>query len=239
MELLQNAAEFEILTPVEELKAQMLRIERAGRTCYQSFKNDITEESSKKFINMLVKRGHLSVIEHSLMTVRFSNVSRGFTHEMVRHRLASFSQESTRYVDYARKGAKSIDLDNFQVKLTSPPHQDPEEKVELSDGKKVSFKEMGERVEEFYRALRKSGWKPEDARQILPIGTKAEIVVSANFREWHHIFSLRTTRFAHWEIRGVMIDLLKEVQPILSPIFDEFEVAGEDKDGNEYMESTR
>lgn len=239
MELLQNAAEFEILTPPEELKAQMLRIERAGRTCYQSYRNDITEESSKNFVNMLVKRGHLSVIEHSLMTVRFSNVSRGFTHEMVRHRLASFSQESTRYVDYAKKGAKKIDLDNFQVKLTSPPHQDPEKKVELSDGTKLSFKEMGEQVEEFYRALRKSGWKPEDARQILPIGIKAEIIVSANFREWHHIFSLRTTRFAHWEIRGVMIDLLKEVQPILSPIFDEFEVAGNDKDGNEYMKSTR
>jgi thymidylate synthase (FAD) len=236
MELLHNAARYKILTPEKELKSQLIRIEKAGRTCYQSFKNEITRESAQKFVSMIMKRGHLSVIEHSNMSVRFWNVSRGFTHEMVRHRLASYSQESTRYVDYARKGDDDVDLDRFQVKIIGPRHKDCKEKIELSEGKKLSFEEMGERIEEFYRSLRKAGWKPEEARQILPIGLKAEIVVSANLRQWHHIFTLRTSKYAHWEIRGVMIELLKEIQPILTPIFDGFTIAGKDKDGNEYME---
>jgi thymidylate synthase (FAD) len=236
MELLKNAGTHEILTPKKELQSQLLRIERAGRTCYQSFKGEITRKTAQKFVRMIMKRGHLSVIEHSNMTVKFSDISRGFTHEMVRHRLASYSQESTRYVDYARKGAQEVDLDNFQVKLIGPPHKDCQEKVAVDEEEELSFSEMGEKIEQFYRALRKSGWKPEDARQILPIGLKSEIIVSANLREWRHIFNMRTSKYAHWEIRKVMIELLKEVQPILSPVFDDFEVGGEDKNGNEYME---
>ncbi len=236
MKLLNAPGEFELLTPVSELKAQLLNIEKAGRTCYQSFVGEINEESAKKFITMLIKRGHLSVIEHSFMSVRFKNISRGFTHELVRHRLAAFSQESTRYVDYAKRGAVQVDLDKFQVSIVSPFHKDAEEKVELDDGRKMSFKDMGEEVEKFYRALRKAGWLPEEARQILPIGLRTEIVITANFREWRHIFYMRTSKYAHWEIRSVMVKLLEYIKPILSPIFDDFEEAGTDNKGYKFYE---
>ena len=234
MNLLTTPGDFELLTPIEDLKKQLLNIEKGGRTCYQSFVGDITEESAKKFISMLIKRGHLSVIEHSSMTVRFKNISRGFTHELVRHRLAAFSQESTRYVDYARRGAKQVNLEKFQVSIVSPFHKDAKEKIELDDGRKLSFEEMGTEIERFYRALRKAGWLPEEARQILPIGLRTEIVITANFREWRHIFYMRTSQYAHWEIRSVMIKLLEYIKPILSPIFDDFKQAGVDTKGYKY-----
>lgn len=237
MKLLKNAGGFEILTPEKELKDQLKRIESAGRTCYQSFKGRITYNSAEKFISMITKRGHLSVIEHSSLTVRFKNVSRGFTHELVRHRLAAFSQESTRYVDYARRG-ENVDLDKFQVSIIAPPHQDEKSKVKLGDGREMSFEDMGEEVEEYYRALRKAGWVPQDARQILPIGLRSEIVVTANFREWLHIMYMRTSEFAHWEIRAVMVELLKELKGLLPPIFATFKIKGKLPDGVEYAESS-
>ena len=101
VKLLQNAGTFEILTPGADLRRQLLTIEQAGRTCYQSDRGrPVTVDSAAKFCRMLIARGHESVLEHSSKPVRFDNHSRGFTHELVRHRLAAFSQESTRYVDY-------------------------------------------------------------------------------------------------------------------------------------------
>ena len=224
---------FEILTPEEELKSQLLRIEKAGRTCYKSEKKEITEETAANFVRMLIKRGHESVIEHSYMTVKFFNVSRGFTHEMVRHRLCAFSQESTRFVDYA-KGGTGPDLDKFQCKFIVPPHKNIDEEIELEDGRKMSFKAMLEECEKFYRALRKHNWLPEDARQILPTAISSDIVVSANLREWRHIFKMRTDLPAHWEIRGVMVKLLEKAQQLLPGIFDDFVAAGVDNNGLKY-----
>jgi len=234
MEILKDAEYFVVLTPYSELEDQLLRIERAGRTCYQSEKKKITKETARKFIKMLLRRGHESVLEHSCMVVQFNNLSRGFTHELVRHRLASFSQESTRYVDYAEKG-KGPNLGRFHLKCVVPPHRDENEKVLLGDGRKMSMAEMFIEIEDFYRGLRKAGWLPQDARQILPIGIKSQIVVSANFREWRHIFKQRTSHYAHWEIRKVMCDLLEFIKPILSPIFDNFVEAGKDADGLRYF----
>ena len=227
---------FKILTPISQLKKQLLNIENAGRTCYQSFKGKITEETARKFIKMLINRGHLSVIEHSIMTVKFMNISRGFTHELVRHRLAAYSQESTRYVDYARGGDDKPNLDKFSVKVIAPSHKNIKEKVTLEDGTKISFIEMAKNIESYYRALRKSGWLPEEARQILPIGLRSEIVISANLREWGHIFRMRTSKYAHFEIRSVMISLLEKIQPILSPVFDDFVLGGLDKNGYKFYE---
>jgi len=235
MKILKNAGSFVILTPISELKAQLLRIEKAGRTCYQSEKREFTEESARKFIRMLLRRGHETVIEHSNMTVQFNNLSRGFTHQQVRHRLTAVSQESTRYVDYAKEGA-GPDLERFQLKCVVPPHRNENEKVLLGDGRKMSITEMFAEIEKFYRGLRKAGWSPEDARQILPTGIKSQIVVSANFREWRHIFEMRTSKHAHWEIRGVMGNLLDYVKPILSPIFDDFQEAGVDENGLRYFQ---
>jgi len=236
MQILKNLGSFVILTPEKELQAQLLRIERAGRTCYQSEKKEITTESAANFVRMILKRGHESVIEHSNMTVQFNNVSRGFTHEQVRHRLTAISQESTRYVDYAKEG-KGPDLENFQLKCVVPPHRDENEKIALEDGRIMSISEMFAEYESFYRALRKAGWLPQDARQVLPIGTKSQIVISANFREWRHIFTMRTQETAHWEIRKVMGDLLEKVKTIIPEIFDDFvEAEKPDQNGLRYFE---
>lgn len=234
MQIIKNQFNFEILNTEEELKAQLLRIERAGRTCYQSNKKDITFETAEKFIKMLLQRGHESVIEHSSLTVRFPNVSRGFTHEMVRHRLCSFSQESTRYVDYAKQG-DGPDLENFQIKCVVPPYFDEHKQVDLEDGRKMSLVEMFEQEEKFYRALRKAGFLPQDARQVLPIGIKAEIIVSANFRQWRHIFELRCGIASHWEIRSVLSELLLKLKEILPCVFDDFILQGEDSNGIKYF----
>ena len=236
MRLLKNAAKHEILTPENELRDQLKRIEGAGRTCYQSCKGRITHGSAEKFIEMILKRGHLSVLEHSSLTVRFRNVSRGFTHELVRHRLAAYSQESTRYVDYAKRGDE-VDLDKFRVSIVAPPHRDENEDIVLDDGREISFSKMGTEIERYYRGLRKAGWLPQDARQILPIGLRTEIVATANFREWLHIFALRTAPAAHWEIRAVMIELLKDLQKMLPPVFGIIRIKGKDRDGVPFAES--
>jgi len=235
MKILKDAGHFTVLTPVEELKAQLLRIERAGRTCYQSEIEPITEKTATAFIGRILRSGHESVIEHGNMTVQFNDLSRGFTHEQVRHRLTAICQESTRYVDYDKAG-EGPDLERFQLKCVAPPHRNENEKVLLKDGRHMSFAEMAASQEMFYRALRKSGWASQDARQILPIGTKSQIVITANFREWRHIFKMRVTKRAHWEIRRIMCDLLDYVKPLLSPIFDDFIEAGTDKNGLRYFE---
>jgi thymidylate synthase (FAD) len=239
MKVIKDPGTFTILTPKAELRKQLLRIERAGRTCYRSQTGKISEDSARDFVAMLLKRGHESVIEHSSMTVKFMKVSRGFTHEIVRHRLASFSQESTRYVDYARSGdTTTLDLDSMEIHAVTPPHRDETEKIALDNGEQISLTEMLSTVESYYRGLRKAGWNPEDARQILPIGLEAHIVVTANFREWRHIFALRTSKPAHWEIRSVLGKLLKEVQHIVPGVFDDFKVAGKDANGVEYVEQS-
>lgn len=220
---------FEILTPKIFLEKYMLLIEKAGRTCYKSEKGKITHSSASKFIKMLIERKHFSVLEHGYLTVKFTHVSRGLTHELVRHRLGSFSQESTRYVDYL-KGYKNPDLEKFQASFILPPHKDKDQKMSLRDGtdRRMSAYDMLEEIELFYRTLRQNGWLPEDARQLLPNALNSDIVVSANFREWRHIFFMRTSKQAHWEIRSIMSELLEEVKILLSPIFDDFEQAGID-----------
>jgi thymidylate synthase (FAD) len=217
-EILKKAGSFRILAILVGIEGEnpLELIELAGRTAYQS-RAKISKGTAERFVKVIREKGHESVLEHSAMTVEFNNVSRGFTHELVRHRLASYTQESTRYVDKS----------DFRVVI--PPDKDPKEKlVELllpgNTKIKVSFQEWMDLNEQMYRGLRKAGWLPEDARQVLPIGIKSQIVVTANFREWRHIFELRCSPRAHWEIRKVMINLLKEVQKKIPVIFDDFKI---------------
>ena len=221
--ILKNQGSHRILSIMTGLGGEnpLQLIELAGRTSYQS-RDRITNESAAKFVEMIRKLGHESVIEHSAMMVEFNNVSRGLTHELVRHRLASYLQESTRYVDES----------DFLVVI--PPDKNPDEKlVELNisgnQKAKISFSEWVELNEQMYRGLRSAGWVPQDARQILPIGIKAQIVVTANFREWRHIFKLRCAANAHWEIREVMFNLLKDVQKMIPVVFDDFQINEKDK----------
>ena len=212
-EILKNQGSHKILAIMSGLDQSSLElIETAGRTAYQS-RDKITEGSAIKFSEMIRNRGHESVFEHSSMSVEFNNVSRGFTHELVRHRIASFTQESTRYVDES----------DFKV-IVSPNKDENEKLVELelpnNEKIKVSFSDWVKLNEQMYRGLRMADWVPEDARQILPIGIKSQIVVTANFREWKHIFRLRTNPRAHWEIRRVMTNLLKEVKEKVPVVFD-------------------
>lgn len=219
---------YEILTPPEVLKTALLHIERAGRTCYRSEKQEITPETAGKFTGMIMGRHHDSVTEHSVLTVKFSNISRGFTHEQVRHRLAAYSQQSTRYVDFA-KG--EVNVDEAVLGIVTPPHKDPGEVIILDNGMWLTVAEIAQLQADIYAGLRKAGWVPQDARQFLPIGVETEIVVTANFREWRHIFAMRTDKSAHWEIRRTMCALLAELQQIVPVVFDDFIFGGLDKNG--------
>lgn len=221
--ILKNQGSYKILSITTGLQGEnhLELIELAGRTAYQS-REKITNESATKFVGILRKSGHESVLEHSAITVEFNNLSRGFTHELVRHRLAAFTQESTRYVDES----------DFLVVI--PPDKDPDEKlVSLNFGNskdiKVSFQDWINLNEQMYRGLRKAGWIAQDARQTLPIGIKAQIVITANFREWRHIFKLRCSPDAHWEIRQVMVDLLDDLQERVPVIFGDFQISSDKK----------
>lgn len=189
----------EVLTSTEMLLEGLRMIEIAGRTAYQSFKEEVTTETARKFCTMLLHRGHESVIEHGGMTVRFSGVSRGLTHELVRHRLCAFTQESTRYVD------------EKEADFVLPP-------LMVGDPKAEEYAATAMMV---YRELR-AKYKAEDARQFLPIGMANEIVVTANLREWRHIARLRTSKAAHWEIRSALVEVVNQVHETLAPLFDEF-----------------
>lgn len=200
--IIQSLPKVEILTPFVTLREMYLGIERAGRTCYQS-SSLLTLQTAESFIRKILRSGHESIIEHSNITVKISDCSRGLTHELVRHRLASFSQQSTRYVNES----------DFNFIL--PPDKDPNE---------VEF--IIKLYQSVYKKLLEAGWKKEDARQFLPIGLASEIVVSANFREWRHIFLLRTAKDAHWEIRSAMTTLLRELKITLPAVFEDFERYG-------------
>jgi thymidylate synthase (FAD) len=318
MKILRNAGQSVVLGIWPGVEKPQQIIEIAGRTCYQSEKEPITDETASKFVRMIMRNKHFSVIEHAwvgfifpyqghsyleyfypyskflfkterekdslisgnletwkkiylsgkleksnlpdyllrlypdiflaiplgfsnqtlsfqakpithidqleskqeilnhiALTVQFNNVSRGVTHELVRHRIPVYSQESTRYVDESNLIA------------VAPPHK-----------KEFLLKIWFKLNEWFYRILIRKGWHPQDARQVLPIGTKAQIVASCNLLEWQYIFKMRTTKPAHWEIRRVMSNLLEDqLKPLFPGIFDDFHKIGEDINGLAYFDS--
>ena len=180
-------------------------IELAGRTCYKS-EHRINDQSSAKFASMILGRGHESVIEHVSASVKFV-FDRGISHEMVRHRLCAFSQESTRFCDYMR--------DQFGSGITFIK---PFFWEEMSWQYDLWYNHMIA-SEHVYLELRKGGEPPERARSVLPNSLKTEIVVTANFREWRHIFKLRTAKVAHPQMREVMVPCLDEFAKRCYPIF--------------------
>lgn len=182
-------------------------LERIGRVCYKS-EDKITDDSAEAFVSRIIKGGHESIIEHEKVTVKLI-CDRGVTHEIVRHRLASYSQESTRYCNYAK--------DKFGNELTlirpSFWKDDPEKYALWESAMKT--------IEETYNRLIESGAKPEEARSVLPNSLKTEIFVTMNLREWRHFFRLRTARSAHPQIREIAIPLLKKMQTLIPVIFDD------------------
>lgn len=184
-------------------------IERCGRTCYKS-EDKITGESAIKFVKGILKSGHLSVIEHFNITVKFI-CDRGVTHEIVRHRLASYSQESTRYCNY------SSDKFNGELTFIEPCffEKSPYDRnMEL-------WKQAMQSAEQYYLEMISEGARPEQARSVLPNSLKTEIVMTANLREWMHFLTLRTSKAAHPQIREISIQLLREFQNKIPVIFDD------------------
>jgi thymidylate synthase (FAD) len=206
-------AGYEILDPIsvdgiEELK----KIERAARTCYKS-EDKITEDgsSAKKMVAGLIKSGHEAMLEHGGLTVRFV-CDRGVSHELVRHRMASFAQESTRYCNYSK--------DKFGNELTFVmPTLYKSDFME--DEAWNCWVETMKKCEESYMKLIKMGVSPQMARSVLPNSLKTEVVVTANWREWRHILSLRCAPDAHPDIRCLMIDLLEELHDKIPVLFDD------------------
>ena len=211
---------------------EMLRkIEKAGRTCYKS-EDKITDGSAAKFVAGILKRGHESVIEHGSVSVRII-CDRGVTHEIVRHRLASYSQESTRYCNYAGG-----------VTFIIPPWLNiPEDfidnditQVDISDNVDSWFASdacpdymwcmtMAD-AETTYKFLIThciDKWSPQQARSVLPNSLKTEIVMTCNLREWRHFFKLRTAPSAHPQMREIAVPMLKMFKLLIPVIFDDIE----------------
>jgi thymidylate synthase (FAD) len=159
-------------------------IETAGRVCYQSEADD--KLGPEPFVRMILKRGHESVIEHAVATFRIV-CDRGVTHEIVRHRLCSYSQESTRYVNYERG-----------IKVIEPPGL-----CGVIDGTGDIWRKSCEDAEDAYRDLIEGGCKPQIARSVRPTCLKTEIVMTCNFREWRHFLKLRTAPAAHPQMREI------------------------------------
>lgn len=181
------------------------QIELAGRTAYKS-EDKITPDSAMNFVKMIILRGHLSVLEHQFITVRII-CDRGVSHEIVRHRLASYTQESTRYCNYTKGKFGS------EITVIEPCF------LAQDDEKYKVWKQTLEQMEAGYNKLIELGATPQEARSVLPNSLKTEIVMTMNLREWRHFFTLRTSPAAHPQMREIAIPLLKEFQKRIPVIF--------------------
>jgi len=233
---------YEILTPSQVFEDALFWIEQAGRTAYQSshkignlcgtcgeklvlgngtpvvweywcpkckkWGSTGAIPSSFKFAELILKRGHESVLEHVNITVRFITC-RGMTHELVRHRLASYTQESTRFCNY------SGDQFEKEIKIIDQrPH------IKTARGLEAWLRVMGQ-IQDAYMEMIDAGEPPEVARGVLPNDLKTDIVMTANLREWRHVFKLRTAATAHFNIRGLMRDLCEDFKQRLPIIFND------------------
>lgn len=202
-------AGFHILSPVNG--AEILKsIEQAGRVCYKS-EDKITDGSAEKFVAGILKRGHEAVLEHQSITVKFI-VDRGVSHEIVRHRLAAYCQESTRYCNYSKGSFGS------EITVIEPCFWGKD-----SDMMK-DWKSAMRMAEDHYLSLLEQGATPQEARSVLPNSLKTEVIMTANIREWRHFFKLRTAPAAHPQMREVAIALLAEFQRLVPVVFDDIEV---------------
>ena len=204
MKIIESSAE---ILEISGLKL----IEQAGRTAYLSH-DKINDSSAETFIESILKRGHESVVEHSFMSVKIiSNI--GFTREMNRHRLLAITEQSTRYVNLNK------DKHNKEITVIRP-YWFGDTKYENIDALELDWLELVNEAESIYMRLSSSGLPPEACRGVLPLDAKTEAIYSGNFREWRHIFKLRTSNKAHPEMRKVMSELLVQVRKRIPGIFD-------------------
>lgn len=206
-------ASYIILSDISEGGIKELQhIEKIGRLCYKS-EDKITDGGSSaiQFVRGLVKRRHEAMLEHSSLSVQFT-VDRGVTHELVRHRIMSFAQESTRYCNYANG--------KFGNEITViRPMFWKEDSVEMSNWEMSCLA-----AERTYIGLVESGIAPQEARAVLPTCVKADIVLTGNYREWRHFFWLRaadSTGVVHPQMHEVAQPLLAELHNRIPVVFDD------------------
>lgn len=212
-------AGYEILDPLngEEI---LKKIERVARVCYKS-EDKIGEGTAEKMVRALVKSKHEAMLEHFSFSVKFI-VDRGVSHELVRHRVASFAQESTRYCNYGNKGGEITVIEPCYLKkpVGVMNMDNPEEVRWLSWYNSVS------KAEDAYITMLEHGATPQEARAVLPNSLKTEVVMTANLREWRHFFSLRAcgaTGKPHPQMLEVAVPLLKEIKSLIPVVFDDLE----------------
>ncbi len=181
------------------------KIERAGRTCYKS-EAKITEDSCKEFTKKIIASGHHSVLEHEKVTVRVV-CDRSTSHQGVRHRIATFSQESQRFCNYSKDGFGN------EITFVQPDFTLEEDDLELL-----------RLIEAHYFRKIAQGKKPQQARYFLPNGTKTEFVVTMNLRSWRHFFELRTSSKADAQIQEIANGLLAEFKRLIPVVFDDIKV---------------
>ncbi|MFI3251841.1 MAG: FAD-dependent thymidylate synthase [bacterium] len=203
---------FEIITPLDN-EYITKHIERCGRICYKSESN-ITDESAEKFIRGIIKRGHESVIEHYSFSVKFIT-DRSVTHEIVRHRIASYSQESQRYVKYAG---------NNELTFIEPSYLDFESDDQVDKLMCDLWRDTMLETEVGYNKMLENGATPEKARAVLPNSTRTEIIMTANLRSWRNFMKLRTDRTAHPQIRELSQQLLMELKKHIPVFFEDFDL---------------
>ena len=203
----------------------MLTIEDAGRTCYKS-EDKINETSHVAFIERLVRRGHEAMLEHGYATAHF-RIDRGISHELVRHRLASFAQESTRYCNYKDKDIEFVRpswftneeadkaLENYSYYLANPSQNIKKYAIikwfDICQDTGVAYKEL----------INHCGRSPQEARSVLPNALATDIVVTANLREWRTILKLRCAKDAHPDMRYIMLRLLSDMHKLFPPVFED------------------
>lgn len=198
-----------VLVPRDQLNDRILhKLERYARVCYKS-EEKMGDEYNEQFLKSKVDLGHESIIEHEKATVMFV-CDRGITHEIVRHRIAAYSQESTRYCNYSKEkfGNEITVIEPF-----------------FFVGKKAyqSWKEACLESEKTYMAMLSEGYSAQEARSVLPNSLKTEIVVTYNLREWRHFFRLRCSPAAHPQMRQVAIPLLLYFKEKLAILFKDIE----------------
>lgn len=205
-----------IITPTYEIEPfdaieLMKRVEKAGKTCYKS-EGTITENSYNNFIRMIIKRGHELVLEHEKITVRII-CDRGVTHEIVRHRIASYSQELTRYCNYGGNDVKYIDI--------RPHFKDVKNDIAWLKHIEVLWINVLELAEKNYQEMIRLGVPPQLARSVLPNSLKTEIVITMNLREWRYFLRLRTDKAAHPQMRELTVLLLDDLKKRMPAVFDD------------------
>lgn len=203
----------------------MQTIEDAGRTCYKS-EDKINETSHVAFIERLVRRGHEAMLEHGYATAHF-RIDRGISHELVRHRLASFAQESTRYCNYKDKDIEFVRpswftneeadkaLENYSYYLANPSQNIKKYAIikwfDICQDTGAAYKEL----------INHCGRSPQEARSVLPNALATDIVVTANLREWRTILKLRCAKDAHPDMRYIMLRLLSDMHKLFPPVFED------------------